>query len=304
MTLFGRPSRRRLGDDAWSAWAFAAPALVLLLVFLILPFFMAFGLAFTNQRLIPGPLPTRFVGLRNFLRLLQDETFMHALRNNFLFALVVVPLQSALALGLAMLVNNSRRFITFFRASYFVPTVTTMVVVAIIWGFLLSEQGLLNAILGLLSLGKLGPYKWLDNVRLALPAIIMLSIWQGVGFQMVIYLAGLQGIPPDLYEAAAIDGAGLWQRFRYVTLPGLRNTHIFVLVTTTILAFKLFTQVEVLTQGGPLDATQTIVRLMYVAGFRELKVGYASAMTVVFVLIVLVISIVQRRVLVEEREVT
>ncbi len=295
--------RRGVTDDTLAGWLFVLPALVLLLVFLILPFLMAFGLAFTNQRLIPGPLPTRYVGLRNFQRLVQDEVFLHALRNNIVFALVVVPLQSALALLLALLVNNRRRFITFFRASYFVPTVTTMVVVAIIWGFLLAEHGPINAILRVISLGTLGPYRWLDDVRLALPAIIMLSIWQGVGFQMVIYLAGLQGIPADLYEAAAIDGASLWQRFRYITLPGLRNTHIFVLVTTTILAFKLFTQVEVLTQGGPLDATQTLVRLMYVSGFKELKVGYASAMTVVFVFIVLIISVVQRRLFVEEREV-
>ena len=295
--------RRGVTDDTLTGWLFVLPALVLLVAFLILPFLMAFGLAFTNQRLIPGPLPTRFVGLRNFLRLVQDQTFLHALRNNFVFALVVVPLQSALALLLALIVNPRRRFITFFRASYFVPTVTTMVVVAIIWGFLLAEQGPINAILRLLSAGHLGPYRWLDDPRLALPAIIMLSIWQGVGFQMVIYLAGLQGIPADLYEAAAIDGAGRWQQFRYITLPGLRNTHIFVLVTTTILAFKLFTQVEVLTQGGPVDATQTIVRLMYVSGFKELKVGYASAITVVFFLIVLTISLVQRRVWVEEREV-
>jgi len=289
--------------DTLVAWLFMAPALILLLVFLILPFFMAFGLAFTNQRLVPGPLPTRFIGWRNFQRLLTDDTFHHALRNNFLFVLIVVPLQSSLALFLATLVNSRRRFITFFRASYFVPTVTTMVVVAVIWGFLLAQQGPINAILRLLTWGHLGPYKWIEDPHLALPAIIMLSIWQGVGFQMIIYLAGLQGIPPDLYEAAAIDGAGLWQRFRYITFPNLRNTHIFVLVTTTILAFKLFTQVEVLTHGGPLDATQTIVRLMYVIGFRELKVGYASAITVVFVLIVLIVSLVQRQILVEEREV-
>lgn len=295
--------RRGVTENTVVGWLFVSPALVLLAAFLIVPFFMAFGLAFTDQRLVPGPLPTRFVGARNFLRLMEDETFLHALRNNLIFALVVVPLQSGLALLLALIVNPRRRFITFFRASYFVPTVTTMVVVAIIWGFLLAEQGPINAILRVISLGHLGPYRWLDDPRLALPAIMMLSIWQGVGFQMVVYLAGLQGIPAELYEAAAIDGANRWQQFRFITLPGLRNTHIFVLVTTTILAFKLFTQVEVLTQGGPLDATQTIVRLMYVAGFKELKVGYASAITVVFFLIVLTISLVQRRLLVEEREV-
>jgi len=287
-----------------AAWALSAPALFFLFVFLVIPFVMAFALAFTDQRLIPGPLPTRFIGLRNFQRLLSDEVFHRALINNFIFVAVVVPLQSGLALFLALLVNQRLRGITFFRAVYFMPTVTTMVVVAVIWTFLYSsEGGLVNEIIRLLSGGRLGPYRWLDDPRLAFPAIMALSIWQGVGFQMVIYLAGLQEIPLDLYEAASIDGASRWQQFWYITMPGLRNTHIFVLVTTTILAFKLFTQVEVMTQGGPLDATQTMVLHMVNMGYRQLKVGYASAISVIFVIIVLAISLIQRRLLVEEREV-
>lgn len=286
-----------------TAWLMSAPALILLVLFMIVPFGLALGFAFTNQRLIPGPLPTQFIGLRNFLRILEDPVFWRSLQNNFLFALVVVPLQSALALFLALLVNVRRRFVTAFRAIYFLPTVTTMVVVAVVWTFLLSSSGLINAILRAVSFGTLGPYRWLEDVRLALPAIMMVSVWQGVGFQMVIYLAGLQDIPAERYEAAQIDGATRWQQFWHITMPGLRNTHVFVLVTTTILAFKLFTQVEVMTQGGPLDATQTIVRYMFQSGFRELKVGYASAMSVLFVGIVLAISLAQRWLLREEREV-
>ncbi|MEW6048872.1 MAG: sugar ABC transporter permease [Bacillota bacterium] len=307
MAVRGRatPARRPWPGrgEAVTAWLMSAPALILLVLFMIVPFGLALGFAFSNQRLIPGPLPTRFIGLRNFVRILEDPVFWRSLLNNFAFALVVVPVQSALALFLALLVNARRRFIVAFRAIYFVPTVTTMVVVAVIWTFLLSGDGLVNAILRAVSFGTLGPYQWIEDVRLALPAVMMVSIWQGVGFQMVIYLAGLQDIPAERYEAAQMDGAGRWQQFWHITMPGLRNTHIFVLVATTVLAFKLFTQVEVMTQGGPLNATQTIVRYLFQSGFRELKVGYASAMSVLFVGIVLAISLAQRWLLREEREV-
>jgi multiple sugar transport system permease protein len=288
---------------AHSAWLFSSPALVLLTVFLIIPFVMAFVLAFTDQRLVPNPnLPTRFVGARNFVRLLEDETFHRAIINNLIFALIVVPVQTGLALLLALLVNQKLKAINVFRTIYFSPVVTTMVVVAIIWTFLYNPtNGFVNAFLGFISFGLLGPYNWLENPRLALLAIIILSIWQGVGFQMVIYLAGLQEIPDFLYEAAEMDGANRLQQFFYVTLPQLRNTTIFVVVSTTILAFRLFTQNWVMTQGGPQNATMTTVIHAYVQGFRQGRIGYASAITVVFFLIVLTISLVQRAVLREER---
>ena len=287
-----------------TALGFLAPAVLLLSAFLIAPFVMAVVLSFTNQRLI-SPLPTRFIGLRNYIRLFSDPDFWIAFRNTAIFAGVVVPLQSGLALLLALLINRRIRGINLFRGIYFMPVVITMVVVCVIWYFLLLyPQGLVNALVQAVTFGKLGPYDWLRDQRLAMPTIILISIWQGVGFQMVIYLAGLQGIPRELYEAALIDGANAWQQFRHVTMPGLRNTHIFVLVTTTILAFKLFTQVEVLTQGGPLGATNTLVRYIFVSGYRELKVGYASAASVVFVLVVLLISLLQRKIFIEEKEIS
>jgi len=264
---------------------------------------MSVILSFTNQRLV-SPLPTKFVGLRNYVRLFDDAGFWQALKNTLLFAAVVVPLQSGLALFLATLINKRLPAINLFRGIYFMPVVIPMVVVCVVWYFLLMyPEGLLNTFVEILTFGRAGPYDWLRNPSLALPTIMLVSIWQGVGFQMIIYLAGLQGIPGELYEAARIDGASPWQQFFHITLPGLRNTHIFVLVTTTILAFKLFTQVEVLTQGGPLGVTNTLVRYIYTAGYRELKVGYASAASVIFVLIVLTVSLIQRRLLREEREV-
>jgi multiple sugar transport system permease protein len=289
-------------SEAVMAWLFSTPALVLLALFLATPFLMAVGLSFTDQRLIPNPnLPTRFIGLRNYLRLLDDEAFLRGLLNNFYFAAVVVPIQTGLALFLAILVNQKLKGMNVFRTIYFSPVVTTMVVVAIVWTFLYNPDGLVNTVIQTISFGNLGPYNWLQNRALVFPAIMVLSIWQGAGFQMVIFLAGLQDIPQYLYEAAEVDGANVFQQFFNITLPQLRNTTIFVVVSTTILAFKLFTQVEVMTQGGPQNASMTTVVHLVHQGWGNLRVGYASAISIVFFLIVLGVSILQRRFLPEER---
>ncbi|MGA9533316.1 MAG: sugar ABC transporter permease, partial [Anaerolineales bacterium] len=205
---------------------------------------------------------------------------------------------------LAILVNQKLRGMNIFRTIYFSPVVVTMVVVSVIWFFLYNPgEGLINEFIQTVSFGRLGPYNWLQDTSLAMPAIMVLSIWQGVGFQMVIYLAGLQEIPGALYEAAEVDGATRWQQFRHITLPQLRNTTIFVVLATTILAFRLFTQVEVMTQGGPQNSTMTTIVHVVHQGWGSLKVGYASAMTFVFFVIVLAISLLQRVLLPEERAV-
>lgn len=296
-------TRRR--NETTMAWVFSSPAIILLVVFLIVPFLMAVGLSFTDQRLIPNlNLPTQFVGLRNFVRMLKDEAFLHGLLNNFYFVIVVVPLQTALALLLATLVNQKLKAMNLFRTIYFSPVVTTMVVVSVIWTFLYNPgEGLINEFIQTISFGLLGPQKWLQDTRLVFPAIMLLSIWQGVGFQMVIYLAGLQDIPSSLYEAAEVDGANKLQQFLYVTLPQLRNTTIFVVLATTILAFKLFTQVEVMTKGGPENASMTTIVHVVHQGWGQLKVGYASAISIAFFLIVLGVSMIQRYFLREERAV-
>jgi len=292
----------RKRSESVMAWLFSGPALILLAVFLATPFLMAVGLSFTDQRLIPNPnVPTQFVGLRNYLRLLEDEAFLRGLLNNFYFAAVVVPVQTSLALFLALLVNQKLKGMNVFRTIYFSPVVTTMVVVAIVWTFLYNPEGLINTVIQTISFGNLGPYNWLQNRALVFPAIMVLSIWQGAGFQMVIFLAGLQDIPEYLYEAAEVDGANVFQQFFNITLPQLRNTTIFVVVSTTILAFKLFTQVEVMTQGGPQNASMTTVVHLVHQGWGNLRVGYASAISIVFFLIVLGVSILQRRFLPEER---
>lgn len=287
-------------------WGFAAPALILLTVFLLVPFVMAFVFSFTNQRLVPNVnVPTAFIGAQNFVRLFGDPVFLRALFNNFYFTIVVVPVQTSLALLLAMLVNQRLRFVTVFRTIYFSPVAISMVVVSIVWLLLYdaSPQGTINRIVHMLTFGQGDAQNWLGNPYWAMPAIMLLSVWQGVGFQMVIYLAGLQDIPHELYEVSDIDGANAWQQFLYVTIPQLRNTSIFVIVTTTIFAFRLFDQVAIMTQGGPFDSTYTMIYHVYEQGFKRGRIGYGSAITVVFFLIVLGISLSQRIFLHEEREV-
>ena len=266
------------------------PAAVLMLTFLIIPIILTFILAFTNARLI-SPQPARFIGFDNFTRLFGSDTFWASLRNTVIFAIVIVPIQSALALCLAVLINVKMRGVNFFRTIYFLPVVTSIVVVSILWLFLYQPNGLINAALA--KFGIQGP-DWLGNPNTALFAIIVLSMWQAVGFHMVIWLSGLQTIPGELYEAASIDGASPWQQFLHVTWPGLRQTRTFILITITIAAFALFSQVNIMTQGGPLDATTTLVFQAVRTGFQQQQTGYASAISLVFFVLVLIVSLIQR----------
>jgi len=272
----------------------AAPAAVLLVLFLIIPVLLAFALSFTNARLI-SPNPPRFVGLDNFLRAFTlDPVFLRSVLNTFLFAIVVVPVQAGLGLLLAVLVNKRLRGVTFFRIVYFIPVVTSIVVVSILWKFMYQPNGLINSFIDTLTFGTLQGADWLNNPSTALPAIIVLSIWQAVGFHMLIWLSGLQTIPEELYEAARMDGAGSWQQFKSVTWPGLRSTMVFVLVTITIQALGLFVQIDVMTQGGPQNATTTIVYHAVRKGYREQETGYGAAISLIFFVLVLVIALVQR----------
>lgn len=273
--------------------ALTSPALVLLVVFFVVPVMLMFGLAFTNARLI-SPRPPELVGFDNFVTLFGDAVFWASLRNTAYFAVVVVPVQAGLALVLALLVNAKVRGRNFFRTVYFVPVVTSMVVVSLLWRFLYEPDGLLNQLIRTVSFGAWEGTDWLSNPTTAMPAIMAMSIWQAVGFHMVIWLAGLQTIPGELYEAAAMDGATGWDLFRYVTWPGLTATRTFILITITIAAFSLFTQISVMTQGGPLDSTTTVVFMAVRTGYEQQATGYAAAVSLVFFVIVLCISLVQR----------
>ena len=272
------------------------PACLIVGIFLLLPFVLSFPMSLTNRRLIPRPV--KFVGLDNYVNVLTDPVFWRALFNVTHFAVMVVPIQCGFALAMALLINQKLPGRNVFRGALFLPAITSMAVVCVIWGTLFQyPTGPLNQIVSILTFGLAGPIDWLGNPASAMPAIVLLSAWQAYGFQMVVYLAGLQSIPNDLYEAARLDGASTWQRFRFVTWPGLRQTNIFVLIITTIQAFKLFTQVNILTQGGPRNATETVVQYMYHVGFVGQKLGLASAVAIILFFIVLAISLVQRVVL-------
>lgn len=300
---------RAPADQRRAALIMVSPAAIGLVLFVVLPFGTAVWLS-TQSVQLNTPRPPQWLGLEQYRRLLTDpETsgvFYRSLVNNIVFAVVVVPLQTAAALGLALLLNQKLRGMAIYRTFIFMPIVFPMALVAVIWKLIYArdEAGMLNDVVNTLSFGQIGPIDWLGDPTYALGSIIVLSIWQGVGFQTIILLAGLQGISPTLYEAAAIDKAGAWARFRHVTLPGLRNTLIFVVMVTSILSFRLFDQVYVLTpQGGPEDSTSTLMFQAVNAAFTANDVGRGAAITVVLFVIVLAVTIVQRRVLREEREV-
>jgi multiple sugar transport system permease protein len=223
-----------------------------------------------------------------------DALFWKSLGNTFFFAGVIAPLQGGLALALALLINSKIRGKVFFRTIYFMPVVTSMVVVSILWIFFYQKDGLANVLLEAV-IPNYEPVAFLAEPSLALPAIIFMSAWQGVGFHMIIWLAGLQTIPGELYEAATVDGANKWQQFKAVTWPGLQTTFVFVLIIISIQAMGLFTQVNVMTKGGPLDSTSTIVFHLFREGFRKNEIGYSSALAIVFFVIVVLISVIQRR---------
>lgn len=298
-------ARRR---ETLAGWTMMAPAAVGLVLFVLVPFLLAGWLSTQNVRL-DTPQPPSWFGFEHYRRILLDPDFRTdfwtGLRNNLIFAAVVVPLQTSLALALALLLNKPLRGMPVFRTFFFMPVVFPMALVAVVWKVIYTrgELGLLNSVLDTISFGLIPAQDWLGNPSTALLAIIVMSIWQGAGLQMVIILAGLQSIPAELYEAAALDRANAWQRLRNVTLPGLRNTLIFVAMVTTILSFRLFDQVYIMTGGGPQDATTTVMFQAVTTAFQTNNVGRASAITVLFFLIVLTITLIQRRVLREEREI-
>ena len=279
-----------------AAWFFLAPALLLIFVFFFLPVAASLVLSVTDFDLygIADPANTRFVGLRNYSRLLQTPDFWAALRNTFYFAFVGGPLTIAVALSAALLLSSKLvRFKGFFRTIYFTPFVTTLVAVAIVWRYLYhTRYGLFNYALSYLGIG---PIDWLGDPHWAMPAIILMAVWKSFGYNMLIFIAGLQSIPEELYDAAEIDGAGAFRRFFSITLPMLMPTLVFVSVVTMIGYFQLFAEPYVMTQGGPLRSTTSVVLLMYEEGFRWWRMGYAAAIAFVLFVVILIATLLQFR---------
>jgi len=300
----GRSGSALLAGERRAAHLLVAPAMLGLVAFIALPFLAAVVLSLTSYRL-GSPLPLELVWLRQYGRVLSDEAVLRALGNNVLFALVVVPFQTALALGLALLVHRKVKGIAIYRTIFFAPVVFPLSLVSVVFMLIFSpgQEGLFNTLLEVLTFGAWQPHDFLHDPWLALPAIMITSLWQGVGFQMVVLLAGLQDVPQDLYDAAAVDGAGAWARFRYITLPQLRGPLVFVVVVTSILSFRVFDQVRIMTGGGPRHATTTVLFEAVQAAFDRGWVAYGAAISVIFFVIVLAITAVERILLrQEERE--
>lgn len=279
-----------------AAWAFVTPGLALIGVFFAIPVIGAFLLSFTDFDIysIGNPANTRFIGLDNYRTLFTTPLFWTALKNTAFYVAVGGPLSVAVSLAAAIAVNaKAVRWKPFFRSAFFAPWVTSLVAVSLVWRYVYHPQyGPLNAMLGAVGIG---PIDWLGNPRWAMPAIILVSVWKNFGYNMLVFLAGLQTVPEELYEAADLDGAGLWRRFQHVTLPMLGPTLVFVGVVTMIAAFQIFSEPYVMTQGGPLKSTLTLMLFMYEQGFRWWRLGFAAAVAVVLFLLTLVGTLVQLR---------
>lgn len=279
---------------AFSAWVFLAPALLLISAFFFLPVLAALLLSFTDFDIYAlGDLGRlRFIGFDNYQRLLHSPLFWTALGNTGYFVAVGGPLSVAVSLGAALLVNaRLTRYPGLFRSAFFLPVVTTLVAVAVVWRYLYHPRyGLLNYALGLLGIP---PIDWLGDPDWAMPAIILMAVWKNFGFNMIIFIAGLQNIPTPLYEAARLDGAGVWAQFRHITLPLLGPTFLFVALMTMIGYCQVFAEPYVMTQGGPVNRTLSIVLLMYEEGFRWWNMGYASAAAFLLFALILVGSLLQ-----------
>ncbi len=279
-------------------WFFSLPFLLIFGVFLAGPILVSFVLSFTSFGLrdLRNPIGASFVGLENYVDLASDPTFWTAAVNTGIYVIAGVPLTLMAGLAVAVALNGAvQRFRTFFRIGYYLPVVTSIVAIAVVWRFVLHpDQGLMNLLLAQLGLPT---HNWLGDTVLAMPAIVAMIVWKNMGFAMVIFLAGLQTISKSLYEAARIDGAGKWAEFRFVTLPGLRPTMLFVVVTTTIGYLQVFEEPFVMTGGGPLDSTLSLAMYTYEEGFRFFHQGYAAAISYVLFVVVAVVAVIQFRVL-------
>ena len=273
-------------------YVLSAPAVFLMLLLLVGPVLAVVFLSFTDWQL--GARGLSFIGLQNYAEMFGDRVFWKSLTNTLIYVAIVVPSSVALGLGAALLIESGTGLKSFYRAVYFLPVMATLIAMAIVWEFMLHPQfGLVN--LALESIGLEGQ-NWLQDRRLVLPVLCVIGIWQALGFNMVLFLAGLVSVPRDLYAAAEIDGvATAWDRFRLVTWPMLGPVTMFVVIITGIRSFQVFDTVEVLTQGGPNKASEVLLYTMYAEGFQFFRSAYASALTVVFLFFVLILTIVKAR---------
>ncbi len=275
-------------QEAKWAYIFLLPNLVLFLSFTVYPVFASFYYSLNRWDL---QTPMKFIGLGNYRALFADPTFRKVLGNTLYFTAGVIPFQTVLGLLIAVGLNQKLRFMTVYRAVYFVPVVTSAIAVSMVWQWMYQPDfGVINSILR--NFGIAGP-NWLFSIRWAMPAVILMSIWKNVGYSIVLYLAALQGVPEEFYEAATIDGANAWGRFRRITLPLISPTTFFIIVLSVIGSFQSFDQVYILTQGGPARATSVIALYLYQNGFQYFAMGYAAAIAYVLFALLFALTIIQ-----------
>ncbi len=286
---------RRSNYQAWKetliGYVFIAPTLLGLTVFFIIPIIATLILSFTDWNFIAGVDKIKFVAIDNFTKLFQDDIFIRSVKNN-LILLMAIPITAAISLFLAIIINKHVYFKNTFKVIYFSSYISSIVAVAIVFQVLFHpSHGPVNQFL--VSMGIENPPMWLADTQIAIYAVLMIQVWVSIGFYLIIYIAGLQGIPKDLYEAADIDGATRWHKTRYVTIPMLSPTTFFLIVTGIIYTFRIFDLIKVLTAGGPANSTTVMVYYLYETAFVNLKTGYASAMGLALLVMVLIITIIQ-----------
>lgn len=282
---------KRTIKNAATAYLFLLPNFIGFLIFTLIPIVCSMGLSVMEW---DSANPMVFVGLNNFKKLLTDETFKISLWNTVYYSIFTVPLTMAASLGLALILNQKLKGINIFRTIFFFPHVASLVAIAVVWNLLFHPTlGPVNNILR--ALGVANPPGWTSSIDWAMPVIIIVSVWKSMGYYMILYLSGLQAIPSELYEAAKMDGANAFQRFKSITLPMLTPTTFFVSIMLTIACFKVFDLVSVMTNGGPGRATNVLVLHIYNTAFINYEFGYASAVSMVLFLIVLIITIIQFR---------
>lgn len=280
-------TKRKWKDQAW-AYLFIGPQVLGLLCFIVGPVLFSFMISFMQWDLGAKP---EWIGLSNYSKQLSDPTFWKVLNNTTLFAILNIPLTVIGALLLAIMLNQNIRGKVLFRAAFFIPAVTSSVAVALVWTWLYNPNfGLINSALS--SIGIQGP-GWLSDLKWALPSIVIMTVWQGLGYNMILFLAGLQGVPSHLYEAAKIDGAGGWQRFWKITLPMISPTTFFVVIMLLIGSMQIFSEPYMMTKGGPADATNVLVLYIFNTAFQFFRMGEASAISFVLFLIIFIITLVQ-----------
>ena len=269
--------------------AFFGPALVLLTIFLFVPMALTLAFSFTDYFAL-NPDLTHFVGLENYIKIFKDDLFVRSFVNTVCFVLIILPCQGIGALGLALLINKVTHCKKYFKVAFFVPVVMSLAVVSTLWMQIYSPEGILNTLLGNMGISA---QPFIHSAKQALPSIAIMSVWQGVGYQMIIFLGGLQAINPGLYEAAEMDHASEWQKFKDITLPELKPLCVFVFITVTIGAFRMIVQPMVMTGGGPSHSTYTMVYNIYETGTVNWEIGLASTMAIVFAIFVMALTIIQ-----------